>query len=64
MTGAWILRCALDDSIGFILGVAGLFSCQPDSLYRLRNIATTFSNAWSAIASISALVRFWIGCGT
>ena len=26
--------------------------------------ATTFSKAWSASASISALVRFWIGCGT
>jgi len=24
----------------------------------------TFANAASAIASISAVVRFWIGCGT
>jgi hypothetical protein len=36
----------------------------PREPYWLRNIATTFSKAWSAIASISALVRFWIGCGT
>jgi hypothetical protein len=26
--------------------------------------AMTFANAASAIASISAVVRFWIGCGT
>ena len=30
----------------------------------LLSSATTLAKAWSAMASISALVRFWIGCGT
>jgi hypothetical protein len=40
-----------------------MLGARPQPSYAFSN-AITLAKAWSAMASISSLVRFWIGWGT